>query len=170
MKGIFRFTIVSILLVTLCLVTGLFFATRHSGTTVWPIVQTATAQSAGQGQPLNCSTRVLTGRYAYTTQGTAFNPPPVTQAAAVGVVNFDGGGSLTASDITSVAGTIVPRTITGTYTVDPNCTTTLTLTVVTGFPVGVTFHFSGAIIDRGSEIMLVGTDPGFTFTSTVKRQ
>jgi len=169
MKRIFRLTIVSMLLVTLCIVTAIVVANRTGGASVWPLVQTAAAQSSGQGQPQNCSNNVLSGRYGFNVQGTVF-VPPVTPAVAVGVADFNGSGSFTLTDVASFAGTIVPRTAAGTYTVAPNCTATSSLTILTGVPLGATFHVNFVILDRGSEIMLVQTDPGSMFTGTAKRQ
>ena len=144
--------------------------TRTGSASVWPLVRTAAAQSNGQGQPQNCTNRTVSGRYGYSFQGTIFAPPPVTPVAAVGVANFDGQGSFTVTDVASFAGTNVPRTASGAYTVNPNCTATLSLTILTGIPVGATSHINGVILDGGSEVMFIQTDPGTLLTGTAKRQ
>src|SRR5262249_41205015 len=152
MKRIFRLTIASVLLVALCTVPALVIATRAGRASVWPLFQTAAAESNDDDQPQNCSNRLLSGRYGFNLQGTVFAPPPVTPAATVGVIEFDGRGSFSLSDVASFAGTIVPRTARGVYAVNPNCTATASLTILTGFPVGVTFHVNVVVLDRGSEL------------------
>jgi hypothetical protein len=99
-----------------------------------------------------------------------FAPPPVTPAAAVGVADFDGMGSLTISDVASFGGTVVSRTGNGTYSVQPDCTATVSLSILTGFPIGTIFHLHAVIIGRGEEIKFIQTDQGTLFTGTAKRQ
>ena len=169
MRRTFRLGIASVMLLTL-LAVGLLVKTSGGKSSGWPMIQTVGAQSNGQGQPQNCSNRIVSGRYAYDIQGTIFAPPPVTPAAAVGVADFDGMGSLTISDVASFAGTVVSRTGSGTYSVQPDCTLTLSLTILTGFPVGTPFHLHGVIIGRGEEIKFIQTDQGTMFTGTAERQ
>ena len=169
MKTTFKSVLVSTLLITLC-AAALAIATKTGRSSYSPLVQTAAAQSNGQGQPQNCSNRTLSGRYAYDVQGTFFSPPPVTPAAAVGVADFDGRGSFSISDVASFAGTVVSRIGTGTYSVQPDCTATLSLTILTGFPVGANFHLSLVIIGRGEEIKFIQTDQGSMFTGNAERQ
>ena len=64
----------------------------------------------------------------------------------------------------------MPRTFSGTYTVNPNCTATLTLTILSGFPGGATFHLSAVLINRGAEMRLIQIDRGSMFTGTAARQ
>jgi hypothetical protein len=118
----------------------------------------------------NCANRVLTGRYAYQIQGTVFDPPPVIQAVFVGVVEFDGQGALRGSDFGSFSGQVVPRTFNGTYSVNPDCTGSATLNILTGFPVGATFHLSIVLIDRGKSALFIQTDPGTQFTGSATKQ
>jgi len=94
----------------------------------------------------------------------------VTPAVAVGVADFDGRGSFSVSDVASFAGTVVSRIGTGTYSVQPDCTATLSLTILTGFPVGANFHLSLVIIGRGEEIKFIQTDQGSMFTGNAERQ
>src|SRR5215469_8607358 len=108
MRRTFRLGIASVMLLTLFAV-GLVVETSGGKSSRWPMIQTVGAQSNGQGQPQNCSNRIISGRYAYDIQGTIF-APPVTPAAAVGVADFDGRGSVTISDVASFAGTVVSRT------------------------------------------------------------
>ena len=169
MRRTCKLGIASVMLLTLFAI-GLILETSGGKSSGWPMIQTVGAQSNGQGQPQNCSNRIVSGRYAYDIQGTIFAPPPVTPAAAVGVADFDGMGSLTISDVASFAGTVVSRTGSGTYSVQPDCTATLSLTILTGLPVGTIFHLRGVIIGRGAEIKFIQTDQGTMFTGTAERQ
>jgi hypothetical protein len=112
----------------------------------------------------------LSGRYGFTIQGTQFEPPPAVLAAFVGVVEFDGQGALRGSDVGSFGGQVVPRTFSGTYTVNPNCTASVTLTVLSGFPVGLTVHLSTVILQFGGNLMFIQTDQGSQFIGSAARQ
>jgi len=147
---------------------GLVVETSGGKSSGLPMIQTVGAQSNGQGQPQNCSNRIISGRYAYNVQGTIFAPPPVTPAAAVGVEDFDGMGSLRISDVASFAGTVVSRTGSGTYSTGLHCDGIAFL--LTGFPVGTIFHLHAVIIGRGEEIKFIQTDQGTMFTGTAERQ
>jgi hypothetical protein len=83
-----RLGIASVVLLTL-FAAGLVVETSGGKSSGWPMIQTVGAQSNGEGQPKNCSDRIISRRYAFDIQGTTF-ALPVTPAAAVGVVDFDG--------------------------------------------------------------------------------
>jgi hypothetical protein len=57
--------------------------------------------------------------------------------------------------------------LTGTYTVNPDCTGTLTLQVA---PIGVTVHVFFAIDDSGNEFQAIETDSGLAITRIARRQ
>src|SRR5277367_2029159 len=77
-----------------------------------------------------CSNASLQGTYGYSSFGTITAPPEIAgPIAEVGTQNFDGRGNTTATATISSSGTIVPLTITGLYTVNPDCTGTFTLQV-----------------------------------------
>jgi hypothetical protein len=122
------------------------------------------------GDKPTCGHRSLFGRYGFTVTGTQFFPPPQppVQAATVGVIEFDGRGGLTGSDIASFSGQIFSRTLAGTYVMQPNCTFEATVDILTGTP-GLTFHFSAVMVDGGSEITFIQTDPGSLFVGALKK-
>ena len=68
--------------------------------------------------------------------------------AETGVFSADGNGAISGSDALSLAGTIMQRTITGTYSILANCTVTVT------FYKNIT-HFFGTIVLDGKEIFFV---------------
>ena len=69
---------------------------------------------AGQARQLRLGS--IHGSYGYTVTGTNL---AVGLVAAVGRVTSDGHGDLSGSDTLSAVGTILHRTITGTYTISP---------------------------------------------------
>lgn len=80
-----------------------------------------TAQAAA------CSLTTLRGVYGYTATGSR---PAVGNSAAVGVLTFDGAGNVTGADTLTVnTGVFARRTITGNYTVNANCTGSMSLVV-----------------------------------------
>ena len=115
-----------------------------------------------------CSNATLTGNYAFIYSG-AFSPSGRGKNtfgdAAVGVLTFDGAGnlSLTYTDVSNgqVISTSVPDT--GTYTVNSDCTGTLTDETID-------VHFSFAIAGGGAEFFAIQTDTGNTDTFDAKKQ
>ena len=86
----------------------------------------ATAKADDKG----CSNATLRGTYAYTSTGSITTPPDLAgPIAEVGTQTFDGKGATTASATLSSNGTILQLAITGTYTVNPDCTATATINV-----------------------------------------
>ena len=75
-------------------------------------------------QALECSDKMIKGSY-----GSLFSGSTRSGAIAeTGVFSADGNGAISGSDALSLAGTIMQRTITGTYSILANCTVTVTLT------------------------------------------
>jgi hypothetical protein len=84
------------------------------------------AQAADKG----CSNASLSGTFGYTATGALTAPPSLAGPfATVGAQTFDGNGNTTATAWTSQNGGIVQVTIKGTYTVNPDCSGTMTLQV-----------------------------------------
>jgi hypothetical protein len=79
----------------------------------------------------SCSNASLAGAWGYTETGTVIAPAPTgpVPAAAVGRYTFDRAGAFSGTQYSSTGGTINEDTKQGTYTVDPDCTGTLTLSV-----------------------------------------
>ena len=76
-----------------------------------------------------CTDATLAGHYGFTTTGTLILPTGPAPVAAVGVINFDLAGNATGSQSRSVGGAFAHETITGTSTVNPDCTFTLVANV-----------------------------------------
>lgn len=114
-----------------------------------------------------CSAATLTGNYAFSNPGFTTPTKAVTgnedPFAAVGVLAFDGVGSTTVSFTLAFKGVITPgQTATGTYTVNSDCTGSIS------FPTVV--NFNTVIIGAGAEIFGIETTPSFTGTFDAKKQ
>jgi hypothetical protein len=125
------------------------------------------ARSAGaggheDGDGHGCTNASLKGPYSYEVTGAAFAPDgtEVVEVAAVGLFIADGRGHTTGHDWASQNGVTTPRTLRGTYTIDPDCTGTaeVVFTPPTG-PALVT-HVFLALAEGGRLVKLVQTDPG----------
>jgi hypothetical protein len=106
-----------------------------------------------------CSAATLNGRYGLTFHGFSTNsavlPAPISAfipVAGGGVVTFDGNGNLSISETVSLGGQILPLTLSGSYTVNTDCTGSITTAN------GV--HLKTVIVRNGREILAVNTDPG----------
>jgi len=110
-----------------------------------------------------CDLGSVRGSYGHTVNGTNL---ALGLVAAVGRVTADGTGNLSGSDTLSAVGTILHRTITGTYSITPACTGTFSFT--DNF--GQTVHVDFVAIDGGAELQFIQTDPGTVITGAAKRQ
>ncbi len=83
----------------------------------------ATALDASRGE---CSRATLKGSYGFLEQGTLLPLPGERSSALpyanVGIAIFDGAGHLSGTYTASFGGMVVSGTVTGTYTVNPDCT------------------------------------------------
>jgi hypothetical protein len=110
-----------------------------------------------------CSNATLHGSYGLHATGTIINVGPF---AAVGVFTFDGNGNLSATLTQKVNGNVVPITITGTYTVAPDCTVSDVWNLSSG---GMTQHES-VIVDNGKEYVILNTTPGNVVSGVARKQ
>jgi len=118
---------------------------------------------AQAGEQRECSNASLQGSFGYTSTGTLLAsipglPPPLAGPfAEVGRQTFDGKGNTDATATLSANGNIQAVTIAGTYTVNPDCTGTMTLNVS---PLGVISHLDFVIVDDGAGLRAIVTDSG----------
>jgi hypothetical protein len=82
-----------------------------------------------QAQASHCSTAGAAGKWAYTYTGTIFIPSGPVPAASVGRFTEDASGNLTGSQTRSVAGSSGVEDISGTISVNRDCTATATISV-----------------------------------------
>lgn len=113
------------------------------------------------GRP--CTAAGAEGSYGYTVNGRFYGNVP---AAAVGVVTLDGSGGLTAKETADIYGTVTRRNLTGTYSVNSDCTGSATFSDGVNPPYNVDLVF----VNDGREFMAVQTDSGTVITASGKKQ
>jgi hypothetical protein len=135
-----------------------------------PVLVTTTSKHAVRAvyAQSGCSVATLNGHYAFTQPGWAGagqgNQLPFFN---VGVVAFDGTTGTVSASFTGVShGVVSTETDAGTYTVNPDCTGSISFT--TGPGAGVTFNT--VIIGRGAELFGINTSAGFTSSLDAKKQ
>jgi hypothetical protein len=115
-----------------------------------------------------CSNSTITGAYAFSLHGHVFLPDGSSLLIeGLAKQTYDGKGSLTQVDAVATNGNLAPgwRPGTGTYSVNPDCTGSLTL-VVPGMP---DLHLQFIVSQSGNTIRQVVIDPGFSTTSEGQR-
>ena len=124
---------------------------------------TSTAKADDKG----CTNGSVQGTFAYTSSGSIASPPEIAGPfVEVGSQYFDGKGSTTATATLSQNGNILPITVTGSYTVNSDCTGTMTLQVA---PIGVTVHVYFVVADSWNEFQAIETDAGLVITRFGRR-
>ncbi len=103
--------------------------------------------------PQNCTNATLNGTYGYLAQAFFLHhrgePAGSTYVVvSIGVETFDGNGNTYASETSNLSGIIGHQTLTGTYSVNADCTGTATMT----FPDGGTATGTFTIVDGGNEL------------------
>ena len=129
------------------------------------------APKAQAGEERECSNATLKGSFGYTSTGTlleSYVPPPFAGPfGEVGRQTFDGKGNTDGSATLSANGNIAKVTINGTYTVNKDCTGSMTLNIP---ELDATVH-ADFVIDRdGAEIRAIGTDSGLVETRVYRKQ
>jgi hypothetical protein len=81
--------------------------------------------------PPTCTMAGRAGEYGFTWTGTFFPVPPsgAVLASAVGISTFDDAGNTWGTQTVNRGGTVSQRTFNGTYTVNPDCTGTIAVSV-----------------------------------------
>lgn len=109
-----------------------------------------------------CSARTLHGTYVFRSQGTF---PDGSPGVFVGTQTFDGVGLVQSSNTGSIGGFIIKDSGTLTYTVNSDCTGTLTLVLPQ-----MTINWDIFIADNGKKILAVIANPGFVFSAEYTKQ
>jgi len=114
----------------------------------------------------SCSLARVAGSYGYTTNGAI---PTLGPFAAVGHVIFDSSGHFDGAQTTSFAGTIFDETVSGTFTVNSDCTGTA---VVNVYHSGVLFRTTNldlVWVGNRNEIRAIFRTAGTAITIEAKR-
>ncbi len=114
-----------------------------------------------------CADSTIKGTYAFTIHGQILTPRGPILVDGIAKTTFDGDGELTQVAAVAINGNIplIWSPSTGTYTVNSDCTGTMTLTS----PGQPTLHFAILVSQSGNHIHNVITDPGFATTADAER-
>jgi len=114
-----------------------------------------------------CKSATLTGAYGYLMTGQVFlSQVGFVPYADSGSLTWNGSGKFTGSSSLNVEGQITSRTLTGTYTVNPDCTGSVAFTDNLGDTGGINM----VIIGNGAEIQFLDTDSGGAISGNAKPQ
>ena len=115
-----------------------------------------------------CSNLTIKGTYAFTIHGTVFLPNGFTLLIdGLAKTTFDGNGNITQLDAVAANGNVPPgwRVSTGTYSVNPDCTGTFTVSNGDRPPINGQF----IITQSGNTIREMVIDPGIATTAEGER-
>jgi hypothetical protein len=113
-----------------------------------------------QENSFSCTEATLNGSYGLQVKG--FRLPSCSSYipfGATGLRNFDGNGNYTRTGITNVEGTFAQTNISGTYTVEPDCTIEINYTTTSADGTVRETVQSGVIVHRAREILTLQTSP-----------
>jgi hypothetical protein len=114
-----------------------------------------------------CSWARVAGSFGYTTSGFVATPSGTFVPVAIaGRIVFDAHGNVTGTQTRSLAGSALDETYTGTYTVNPDCTGSFTVTVS---PDTRTSIVNVVWTENANSASAVFTNPGFVLTATARR-
>lgn len=115
-----------------------------------------------------CGLQSLHGGYGFAYQGQV-NAPNFSEAVDIGGTGravFNGHGGLSGKEWATTNGLFEDLTFTGSYTVKPDCTGTMTIVNSNGR----TDHGNIALVEGGQEVNYIDTDPGVVLTVHISRQ
>lgn len=123
------------------------------------------APAASQAGSVTCTTGTLHGTYLFTASGFLVSGGTSAPFAFSGHERYDGAGGVRGVLTSSDNGTIARGTaFTGTYTVAPDCTGALTVTLGS-----ISAHYDLYISPSGNDFTYTQTDPGVVLGATETR-
>ena len=130
-------------------------------TTLGLALGTLLAAGAVLAEDHSCNTHNVSGDWGYTSTGTRVGVGPV---AAVGTFTLDRSGNvLDGKQTVSFNGTIADETLSGTYTLNDDCTASATV-VVTSPIAPRTSHLDLVFVDGSDGVRMIFTDAGTILT------
>jgi len=119
-------------------------------------------------QAHECSLRGVAGTYGYTSTGSIVTPISG-PFATLGRVTFTDGGTFTGTQTTSIAGTLVAETVQGTFTVNPDCTGSASVSVFHAGVLARTTQLDLLWDDQEEEVRAIFLTPGTAITISGRR-
>jgi hypothetical protein len=115
-----------------------------------------------------CSMFDVAGAYAYTSSGTIVTPA-VGAFATVGHVTFSASGSISGAQTTSIAGNFFDETVSGTYSVNPDCTGTATVNIYHGTTLARSTNLNLVWDDNETDVRAIFLTAGTAITIDAKK-
>lgn len=118
-----------------------------------------------------CSTAAQAGDYVMTCDGyvTIVGAATLIPTKALSSVNVSSGGTFTGTGTASLGGKILSATLSGTGTVNSNCTGSVLLTQTVGGQTAPSLSANIAVSDSGNTIDALVTVPNFVLSCRLKR-
>jgi hypothetical protein len=140
---------------------GLAALVGHGLLTVEP------ADSGQQGDPPKCSLATLNGLYMFSQSGYTTSNGGLVPEGVTGKDIFHGNGKFDSLATISIGGDIIPGDAApGTYTINSDCTGTVTVIMTPPVP---DVHLDIFVAPDGSEFFTIQTDPGNVLSGTIQR-
>ncbi len=118
-------------------------------------VAIAMAVIASPAHAQHCTAAKLAGNWAFTLNGTLILPTGPVPIAAVGTATLEANGTLSGTEARSVGGQYAQETSDGTFSVNPNCTGTITVNFYEGGQLARTSVLSFVVDTANTEIRMV---------------
>lgn len=141
---------------------------KMAGTTLGIIFFAALVALTPAVQAHGCSMSDVAGNYGHTSTGTIVTPP-VGAFATVGHVTFGPTGTLSGAQTTSIAGNFFDETVSGTYTVNPDCTGTATVNIYHGTTLARTTSLNLVWDDNQKEARAIFLTAGTVITINARK-
>jgi len=116
----------------------------------------------------SCTLNNVSGAYGYTSSGTVVSPA-IGPFAAVGRVTFSASGTFSGAQTTSIGGTLVEETVSGTFTVNSDCTATATVNVYHGTTLARTTNLNLVFEDDQKSVRAIFLTTGTVITISGRR-
>jgi len=136
-------------------------------TVLFVLAITLASSSAVSAHSNGCTNSTIKGNYAFTIHGQILTPNGALLVDGIAKTTFDGDGNLTQVDAVAINGSVIQvwRPGTGTYSLNSDCTGTMTLSNEGQAPL----HLAILVSHSGDAIHTVVTDQGFAVTSDAER-
>lgn len=112
-------------------------------------------------QARSCSLTGVAGKYGYTTSGSI---PTLGPFAAVGTVTLEPSGNFAGTQMTSINGALVAETVSGSYTVNADCTGTAIVNVFHGGVLARTTNLNVVFDNNQRELRAIFLTAGTVLT------
>jgi hypothetical protein len=143
-----------------------FWKGTLSAAIVFPALSGA-AWAGGSDDHFFCSNATLKGLYMFAQSGYTTVNGSLVPEGVTGKDTFHGNGSLDTLATISIGGDIIPGDAApGTYTVNSDCTGTLTVHMTSPVP---DVHLDIFVAPDGSEYFTIQTDPGNVLSGIIRR-